>query len=64
MIYFRNKEIMKNHFLGKIHIVLMILLIRQLALKKWNRSLKLNKTCAFDGISNEVVKNKDVVLYL
>ena len=27
-------------------------------------SLKLNKTCGFDGITNEVVKNKDVVLYL
>ena len=27
-------------------------------------SLKLNKACGFDGIPNEVVKNKDVVLYL
>ena len=27
-------------------------------------SLKINKACGFDGIPNEVVKNKDVVLYL
>ena len=27
-------------------------------------SLKLNKACGFDGIPNEVVKNKDVVLFL